>query len=189
MIRSLPTSWRGCAAHLADPAAPPPEVPGEGGRTYRLTPVLIREFEFMNLYGTDITAERAIDKFPDQNPNPVFRIDPQAGSIYANPASAASSQGLGAGGRRRRWSRRASRGSLAACEHATDPTVEVEADGSASSGCASSTCLRVRLDQRLRHRHHRGAAGRERLARENERLLLNILPELDRGAAARRARR
>ena len=35
---------------------------------------LFADLGFTNLYGTDVTAERAIVKFPDQNPNPVFRI-------------------------------------------------------------------------------------------------------------------
>src|SRR5262249_52243605 len=75
-------------AHLASPEAPSPEVAGEGGRPYRVTPVLIPEFEFVNLYGTDITAEKAIDKFPNQNPNPVLRLDHEGRMTYANPASA-----------------------------------------------------------------------------------------------------
>jgi hypothetical protein len=41
-------------------------------RTYAVWPVPIPELSFTNLYGTDITAERAIVKFPDQNPNPVL---------------------------------------------------------------------------------------------------------------------
>ena len=43
---------------------------------------------FVNLYGTDVTAERAIVKFPDQNPNPVLRIDWQGRRVYRNGASA-----------------------------------------------------------------------------------------------------
>ena len=74
-------------AKLADDTAATPEVPGAGGRTYRLTPVLIPEFEFVNLYGTDVTAEKAIDKFPNQNPNPVVRLTRSGRMSYANPAS------------------------------------------------------------------------------------------------------
>ena len=33
----------------------------------------------MNLYGTDVTAEKAIDKFPNQNPNPVLRLSRRDG--------------------------------------------------------------------------------------------------------------
>ena len=76
------------AGTLADRTARPPEVAGEGGLFFRLKPVEIPEFEFVNLYGTDITAERAIDKFPNQNPNPVLRLTRQGRMTYANPASA-----------------------------------------------------------------------------------------------------
>jgi class 3 adenylate cyclase len=62
------------------------EVQGEG-RTYALFPVTIPEFELINVYGTDITARRAIDKFPDENPNPVLRVERDGRLQYANPAS------------------------------------------------------------------------------------------------------
>ena len=93
----LPADLHGrLQAHLADPAAPSPEVPGEGGRTFRLTPVLIPEFGFVNVYGTDVTAEKAIDKFPNQNPNPVLRLTRSGRMTYANPASALVRKALGA---------------------------------------------------------------------------------------------
>ena len=57
-------------------------------RTYAVWPVPIRDLDFINLYGMDVTAERAIVKFPDQNPNPVFRIHEDGTVVYANPASA-----------------------------------------------------------------------------------------------------
>ncbi len=56
-------------------------------RTFSLLPVYVEEFDFINLYGTDITAERAIARFPDQNPNPVFRVDDDGRLVYANAAS------------------------------------------------------------------------------------------------------
>ncbi|HEY8870244.1 MAG TPA: nitrate/nitrite transporter NrtS [Candidatus Limnocylindrales bacterium] len=62
------------------------EIQGDG-RTYSLKPVRIEEFGFINLYGTDITALKALDKFPDQNPNPVLRVSPDGRLTYANPAS------------------------------------------------------------------------------------------------------
>ncbi len=82
-------------ATLDDPALAPPEVAGDG-RTFRLQPVLIPEFEFVNLYGTDVTALRAIDKFPNENPNPVLRLDRDGRMTYANPASALVRKALGA---------------------------------------------------------------------------------------------
>ena len=39
------------------------------------------------MYGTDITAKKAIDKFPDQNPNPVMRISKEGILNYYNKAS------------------------------------------------------------------------------------------------------
>jgi class 3 adenylate cyclase len=75
-------------ASLDDPdAAPPIHVSGEGS-IYRLDPVLIPEFRFINLYGTDVTATHAMTAFPDENPNPVMRIDRDGVLGYANPASA-----------------------------------------------------------------------------------------------------
>ena len=48
-----------------------------GVRTYALLPVPVPDLGFMNIYGTDITAEKAVERFPNQNPNPVFRVDDQ----------------------------------------------------------------------------------------------------------------
>ena len=55
-------------------------------RTFAVWPVPIRDLNFTNLYGMDVTAERAIVKFPDQNPNPVLRIAWDGVLVYGNPA-------------------------------------------------------------------------------------------------------
>lgn len=65
------------------------------GRTYELKPVLVREFNFVNVYGTDVTAQEALTKFPDQNPNPVLRFTPDGRLLYANPSAAPIVRGLG----------------------------------------------------------------------------------------------
>ena len=39
------------------------------------------------MYGTDITAKKVIDKFPDSNPNPVMRVSYQGLLGYFNNAS------------------------------------------------------------------------------------------------------
>jgi class 3 adenylate cyclase len=65
-------------------------------QTYRLKPVRIPEIGLINVYGTDITAQKAIVKFPDQNPNPVFRLTWDGTLVYANPASSGLIEGLGA---------------------------------------------------------------------------------------------
>jgi class 3 adenylate cyclase len=58
-----------------------------GSRTYALKPVRVSEFGFINVYGTDITAEKVVAKFPGQNPNPVLRLTRTGELIYANDAS------------------------------------------------------------------------------------------------------
>ncbi len=73
----------------------PVEVTG-GGRVYALHCVPIPELGFTNVYGADVTAARAITKFPDQNPHPVIRIDAAGTILYANPASLAVRRALGA---------------------------------------------------------------------------------------------
>ena len=70
-------------------------VRGRQTGRYAVWPVPIPDLAFTNLYGMDVTAERAIVKFPDQNPNPVFRIDWQGTLVYANPASSGLIAGLG----------------------------------------------------------------------------------------------
>jgi len=52
-----------------------------GGRTFSISPVYTPEFEITNLYGSDITARIAMNKFPDQNPNAVLRI---AQAMFSN---------------------------------------------------------------------------------------------------------
>jgi class 3 adenylate cyclase len=171
---SLPTELVGrLQAKLSDPAAPAPEVPGEGGRTYRLTPVLVAEFDVVNLYGTDITAERAIDKFPNQNPNPVLRLTRSGRMTYANPASALVRKALGATVGDELDPALFAR-VVAASEDPSDPTMEVEAD---------ETIYRLRVVSvyefdsiNLYGTDITAARMVERLNAENEALLLNILP-------------
>jgi class 3 adenylate cyclase len=66
-----------------------------GPRTYELLAVRLPELGFTNVYGTDVTAQRAITKFPDQNPNPVFRISIDGVLAYVNPAAEDLIDGLG----------------------------------------------------------------------------------------------
>jgi class 3 adenylate cyclase len=77
-----------------EPAAPMIELPA-GNRTYALRPVRIPEFGFINVYATDVTAEKVVAKFPGQNPNPVLRITPDGALIYHNEASALLVNALG----------------------------------------------------------------------------------------------
>jgi class 3 adenylate cyclase len=66
-----------------------------GARTFELLAVRVPEFGFTNVYGTDVTAARAIVKFPDQNPNPVFRISWDGDLVYVNPAGVDMITGIG----------------------------------------------------------------------------------------------
>ena len=66
-----------------------------GARTFELLPVHLAELGFTNVYGTDVTAARAIVKFPDQNPNPVFRISWEGDVVYVNPAAEDLMTGIG----------------------------------------------------------------------------------------------
>jgi class 3 adenylate cyclase len=143
-------------------------------RTFAVWPVPIPELNFTNLYGTDVTAERAIVKFPDQNPNPVFRITKAGTLVYANPASAGLVAGLGMAtgaelpaGLRDELLERVLTGDRA--------TLEVEAGG------RTYTLLPVDVPEfgfvNVYGTDVTAVVERERLARENERLLLNILPE------------
>jgi class 3 adenylate cyclase len=59
--------------------------------------VLIPEFGFTNIYGTDVTAMKALNRFPDRNPNPVLRVSRDGRLQYANPASALVLNALGVG--------------------------------------------------------------------------------------------
>jgi class 3 adenylate cyclase len=143
-------------------------------RTFAVWPVPITDMDFTNLYGMDVTAERAIVKFPDQNPNPVFRIHWDGTLGYANPASAGLVNGLGLA--------IGSRLPADLCEtllervRAADGVmVEVE------SGARTYALLPVDVPEfgfiNVYGTDVTAVKERERLARENERLLLNILPE------------
>jgi class 3 adenylate cyclase len=81
---------------LAEPEPAPFEVTSDG-RHYALHSRSVPELQTINIYGTDITALRAIDKFPDENPNPVLRVTHDGRLQYANPASDLLRHALGVG--------------------------------------------------------------------------------------------
>lgn len=143
-------------------------------RTYAVWPVPIFDLGFINLYGMDVTAERAIVKFPDQNPNPVLRIRWDGTLVYANPASGGLVSGLGLAVDSALPSEL--RDALLERVRAADrTTLEIDAAG------RSYALLPVDVPE-FRFINVYGtdvtaAKERERLARDNERLLLNILPE------------
>ena len=53
-------------------------------RTYSVLSIHIPELDAYNLYGTDITAEKVVERFPGQNPNPVLRMTPDGHLWYDN---------------------------------------------------------------------------------------------------------
>jgi class 3 adenylate cyclase len=143
-------------------------------RTYAVWPVPIRDLNFTNLYGMDVTAERAIVKFPDQNPNPVLRILWDGTLAYANPASAGLIAGLGLSVGTNLPAEL--RESLLDRVRAVDGVmIEVE------SGGRTYALLPVDVPEfgfiNVYGTDVTAVKERERLAHENERLLLNILPE------------
>jgi class 3 adenylate cyclase len=159
---------RASAGDLADSI----EVQHEG-RTYTLQPVLIEEFGFTNVYGTDVTATKAIDKFPNQNPNPVLRTSREGRLTYANPASRLVRKAL----------RTEVGGDLprdihdqlkALLESEASGTLEVEAEGHIFELLVVSVYEFDSIN--LYGTDVTAAREVARLARENEELLLNILP-------------
>ena len=144
------------------------------GRIYAVWPVPIPDLGFTNLYGQDVTAERAIVKFPDENPNPVMRMDWDGRLAYANPASSGLVAGLGletgtclATDIRDKLLEQARAGERG--------TVDVEAGGRAYKllpvAVPGFGFINVYGTDVTAEKEH------QRLAHENERLLLNILPE------------
>jgi class 3 adenylate cyclase len=145
-----------------------------GSRTYAVWPVPIDDLGFVNLYGTDVTAERAIVKFPDQNPNPVLRIHWDGTLAYANRASSGMVAGLGL--RTGSALPEALRERVLERVRAADrAVVEVEAGGRVYA------LLPVDVPEfgfiNVYGTDITAVKELERLHRENERLLLNILPE------------
>ena len=168
----VPEPWLGSIREAAK-SGEPFEVP-VGARTFEVLGVDVPEFGFLNLYGTDVTARKAVGRFPDQNPNPVFRLDWDGRIVYANPASGGLIGGIGCavGGsiEARLWDRL-----RAHVESADSAVVEVEAGG------RTYVLLPVDVPEfgfvNVYGTDITAAKELERLHRENERLLLNILPE------------
>ena len=145
-----------------------------GSATFELLAVEVPEFAFVNLYGTDVTARKAVARFPDQNPNPVFRLDWDGRIVYANDASGDLIEGIGCriGGtiEGELWDRLKARASAG-----DRVVVEVQ------SGGRTYALLPVDVPEfgfiNVYGTDVTAAKELERLHRENERLLLNILPE------------
>ena len=157
---------------LADRDREPFELQGEG-RWFAITPVPVPEFEFINLYGADVTARKAVDRFPDRNPNPVLRVSREGLLTYANPASEPIRRALGIEVGARLPAAFFERVEAAVVAEASD-TLEVSIDD------RTFEILVVSLYEfeSINLYGTEVTAAREVAAanRENERLLLNILP-------------
>ena len=151
----------------------PIELP-TGSLTFELVAVDVADLGFINVYGTDVTARKAVARFPDANPHPVFRIRWDGTLVYANPASTALIAGLGCSVGRTLGS-----GLL-------DPLIARTLDGAAPEveiESAGRTWILKPVDVpefgfiNVYGTDVTAVRQLETLHRENERLLLNILPE------------
>jgi class 3 adenylate cyclase len=66
-----------------------------GRRTFAVLSVWVEDIGVYNLYGTDITGAKVVERFPDRNPNPVMRVSPEGRLQYANAASQPITRALG----------------------------------------------------------------------------------------------
>jgi class 3 adenylate cyclase len=127
----------------------------------------------INLYATDITAAKALDRFPDRNPNPVMRVARDGRLIYANPASAPICRVLEAtvgGPLPAAFAERV----LAAAETATGETIEIRSEDRIFELLVVSV---YEFDAINVYGTDVTAAREVAWANaENERLLLNVLP-------------
>ena len=170
---ALPSDTRdGLIEAATDPAHPAVEIQTADLRTFAVWAVPVPEFDFFNLYGTDITAAKVIDKFPGANPNPVIRMNDVGRLVYANRASEKLVRGIPCvvgdflpeelAGRIR-----------AASEGATD-IIEVESEGS------TYELTPVQIPEfgfiNIYGTDVTAARAISRANAENEALLLNILP-------------
>ena len=93
--QKFPAETRSHLLRALDEAEPDPLEVMSRGRHYALHARLVSELNTINVYGVDVTALRAIDKFPDENPNPVLRLTGDGRLQYANPASDLLRRALG----------------------------------------------------------------------------------------------
>ena len=169
---AIPDEWRS-RIEAAAASGMPFEVTAST-ETFEILAVDVPDFGFVNLYGSDVTARKAVARFPDQNPNPVFRLDWDGRIAYANPASADLMAGIGcaigATIEARLWDELKDR-----LDGAAPTVVEVSAGG------RTYALLPVNVPEfgfvNVYGTDITAAKELESLHRENERLLLNILPE------------
>jgi class 3 adenylate cyclase len=150
------------------------EVRTEDARTFVLTPVFIPEFDFINVYGTDVTGEKVVARFPDDNPNPVLRVTPDGRLRYANAASQAIVRGIGATLGEALPNDLSAR-ILRAADGADEGPLEVTGEG--RTFLIKPVWIREFGFINVYGTDVTAARELEKAHRENELLLLNILPE------------
>ncbi len=155
-------------------ASPPWAVEVSSGlRTFALLPVRVPELDVINLYGTEITANKVVERFPDRNPNPVMRMAGDGSLLYANEASRPITRALDMGvgdpfpadllERLRACLERSGPGPIEV--HGEDRTYELSPVLIPEFGFTNIYGTDVTAAREI-----------EQANRENERLLLNILP-------------
>jgi class 3 adenylate cyclase len=168
----VPEPWLGRVREAAASGAPFEVVVGT--TTFDVLAIDVPDFGFTNLYGTDITARMAVARFPDQNPNPVFRLDWNGRIVYANAASGDLIGGLGC-----RMGGKIERGLWDQVRARIGSPVETRIEVSSASRTYALRPVDVPEFGFINVYGTDITAAKEleRLHRENERLLLNILPE------------
>ena len=156
----------------ADPSAPDIEIVCDL-RTYSIRCVSVPDLGVYNLYGTDVTATKLVHKFPDQNPNAVFRVTDDGRLLYANAASAPLLPAIG-GAVGELLPRELFERILHAADRAVGERLELHSEG------RTFELKPVHVPEfeftNVYGTDVTAAREVERASAENERLLLNILP-------------
>ncbi|HSL97095.1 MAG TPA: nitrate/nitrite transporter NrtS [Candidatus Deferrimicrobiaceae bacterium] len=91
----LTDPWLDCLRAAASSDAPVRFEVEHGRQTFAILAVWVADLGVYNLYGTDITGSKVVERFPDRNPNPVLRLSPDGRLQYANAASQPITRALG----------------------------------------------------------------------------------------------
>jgi class 3 adenylate cyclase len=155
-------------------ARPPRSVEvASGWRTFSVLAVGVPELDVLNLYGTDITGAKVVERFPDSNPNPVLRTSEDDRLIYANTASQPLIQGLDIGLGERLPAGLHGQVRAALAQAAPEP---IEVHAADRTFALTPVAIPEFSFTNIYGTDVTAARQVEQANRENERLLLNILP-------------
>jgi class 3 adenylate cyclase len=93
----LGPAWIGRIEGAKSATAPVRFEVEHGRQTFAILAVWVADIGVFNLYGTDITGAKVVERFPDRNPNPVLRLSVDGKLQYANAASGPITRALGIG--------------------------------------------------------------------------------------------